>query len=148
MRIVNATKEHLDTVLEIEKKSFTMPWSKDSFKAELDMGAHFTVSEEESGQITGFCILRASGEEAELFHIAVLPEYRRRHTAEMLLMEALHYARSKKADSVYLEVRQSNFAARGLYEKCGFEEIGIRRGYYDFPNEDAVIMICRPEDEL
>ncbi len=146
MRIKKASKERLDAVLEIEKSSFSAPWSRESFKGELAAAeSHFTVSEDENGEITGFCVMRVFGDEAELFNIAVSPERRNAHIGETLLTEALEYAKSKKVSAVFLEVRESNTAARKLYEKKGFRSIGVRRGYYDFPTEDAVLMICEPE---
>lgn len=143
MEIVKAKKEHLEKVLDIEKKSFTMPWSRDSFIGELAAReSHFTISTIDGGEITGFCILRVFEDEAELFNIAVAPQYRRGHIAESLLREALDHAAQNGVSAVFLEVRASNTAAQKLYEKMGFRNIGVRRGYYDFPTEDAVLMIC------
>lgn len=147
MQIIKAEKQHINDVLKIEKTCFSMAWSKDSFMGELKTDdSHFTISIDDNGDITGFCILRLFGEEAEIFNIAVLPKNRRNHIAEELLEEALSFAKTNGAFSVYLEVRASNEPAKKLYEKVGFNKIGIRRGYYDMPPEDAILMMWETEE--
>ena len=79
-------------------------------------------------------------DEAEILRIAVDPDKRRRHIGSELLEEMLDYGDNEGYISFFLEVRQSNAAARGLYEESGFELIGRRVDYYKDPVEDALIM--------
>lgn len=76
--------------------------------------------------------------------IAVRPEYRRRGLAELLLVTTLDAAREASQDVVTLEYRISNQAARALYDKYGFEKVGVRAGYYTDTQEDAVFMTTPP----
>ena len=145
MRLEKAEKKHLDAVLDIEKKCFSLPWSKQSFSDELRAKESYFIVALEGETVLGFCIIRVFDGEAELYNIAVAPEYRRQYIAEDMLREAMSYAKNNDASAVYLEVRKSNTAAQSLYKKVGFNDIGTRRDYYDFPTEDAVLMICELE---
>jgi [ribosomal protein S18]-alanine N-acetyltransferase len=93
----------------------------------------------EDGSLQGFLIARQIGPEWEIENIAVADTVQRRGLGSMLLAHFLDLIRQQKAESVFLEVRPSNAAARGLYQKHGFIEAGRRRGYYDHPAEDAVL---------
>jgi len=79
-------------------------------------------------------------DEAHLSNIAVRESHRRHGVAEHLLIAALDVAIERNAAFMTLEVRPSNAAAQALYEKCGFVEVGVRRGYYSDNKEDAVLM--------
>lgn len=93
----------------------------------------FVVAERE-GELAGFAVLRGLGEgEWELLNLAVAGEWRRRGVGRELV-EAL------PAGRVFLEVRESNAGARGLYESSGFRVVGKRRGYYAGPVEDGIVM--------
>lgn len=89
--------------------------------------------------VQGFLVARALGNDWELENIAVSGEARRRGLGTRLLGEFLSLARAEGASAVFLEVRESNAAARMLYEKWAFVETGRRPGYYSSPDEDAVI---------
>jgi len=90
--------------------------------------------------IAGFAITRGMNDEGELENIVVAPEFRRQGIAQLLMSELLARARQSKATALLLEVRQSNVAALQLYAKLGFIEIGLRRGYYCDPPEDALLL--------
>jgi ribosomal-protein-alanine acetyltransferase len=77
--------------------------------------------------------------------VVTLPEYRGKGFSKLLMEYVLDKAKERGAETVLLEVRASNAAAIGLYEKYGFSQIGMRKGYYSFPKEDAVLM-CRVEN--
>jgi ribosomal-protein-alanine acetyltransferase len=88
-------------------------------------------------RVTGFIAARSLGAgECELLNLAVSPEYRRRGIAR-LLVSALTEA---GCGNIFLEVRESNLAARNLYKAMGFKEIGLRPGYYYPPPEAAIVM--------
>ena len=85
----------------------------------------------------GYIATCSQFEEMYIDSLAVAPEYRRRGIAKMLIDEANHL---KKPQRIVLEVRESNTPARALYKSLGFREMALRRGYYDKPEEDAVVM--------
>jgi [ribosomal protein S18]-alanine N-acetyltransferase len=102
-----------------------------------------TVSDEAQGAharcLQGFLVARNVGAEWELENIAVAPSARRKGFGWRLLNALLAGARETNSSSVFLEVRESNAAARSLYEKAGFEKAGRRKSYYADPIEDAVL---------
>ncbi len=132
-----ATPDDVGVLLEIEKQSFTRPhWSGEDF-----LKFRCTLAEVE-GQIAGFIVARevfpgAHGSQAEheILNVAVAPPFRRLGIATLLLRYEL------RDDAVsFLEVRESNAAARNLYSKLGFVEIGTRKRYYENPVETAIVM--------
>jgi ribosomal-protein-alanine N-acetyltransferase len=96
------------------------------------------VSDEQSA-VHAFLIGRVLEDDWELENMVVLDSRRRQGIGKMLLGEFLEAARTEGATAVLLEVRESNVAARGLYESCGFTENGRRQRYYAEPAEDAIL---------
>jgi [ribosomal protein S18]-alanine N-acetyltransferase len=128
----------------IEQESFTDPWSQyalgDALASPL---IHVTVAEtvaEGESRIAGYSIVAWAGDESELLNIAVRGEFRRCGVASALLEHVLLDARDWGASAIFLEVRDSNLAARELYAGAGFQQIGRRPGYYKRPSEDALIL--------
>jgi [ribosomal protein S18]-alanine N-acetyltransferase len=94
---------------------------------------------EEESELQGFLVAHEIEQEWEIENIAIAGAARRRGLGTRLVGEFLKRARSEGATSVFLEVRESNRAARLLYEKWAFEESGRRSGYYAQPQEDAIL---------
>jgi len=92
----------------------------------------------ESDAIEGFLVARQIGAEWELENIVVSSDVRHQRRATRLITELLDRARAEHAEAIFLEVRESNRPARALYEKCGFRQVGLRKGYYRSPEENAV----------
>ena len=138
--IVKADKKHLPDLMEIESACFSQPWSENAMLSELEAEGGIFVTALDGIRAVGFCAVRVSFEEAELYQIAVHPDYRRRAVASMLMQSVILKARQEGAEKMFLEVRASNKPAIGLYEKYGFTAIAKRKNYYDNPREDAVIM--------
>ena len=90
--------------------------------------------------VAGFLIARADLDEWEIENVVVAPDLRRSAVGSALVGALLHQAALEKATSVLLEVRESNEAARRLYQRQGFVEVGRRSGYYDRPPEDALLL--------
>ena len=90
-------------------------------------------------RVEGFAVAHRIGSECEVENVVVNPESRRRGFGELLLRELMKWVQQAGCETVFLEVRDSNRAARGLYEKCGFREVGRRVKYYAQPTEDAVV---------
>ncbi len=132
-------KRHAAAAAEIEKLCFSDPWSEKSFIESIENPfSHFLVFEED--EVLGYIGLYAVSGEGSITNVAVHPEKRGLGIGEALVREATEISRGLLLDYVTLEVRESNTPARRLYEKCGFENVGIRRGFYSKPKEDAVIM--------
>lgn len=125
----------------IARRCFSAPWSRLVFADMLeDDGCGFFCARA-CGAAVGFCAVRAAADEGELLDIAVLPDYRRRGIGAALLDAGIEYLRGAGAGRIFLEVRESNSAARGLYASRGFSLCGRRRNYYSSPLEDAVVMV-------
>jgi [ribosomal protein S18]-alanine N-acetyltransferase len=90
--------------------------------------------------LSGYVLARRVGEEAEILNLGVAPDQRRRGVGRGLVEAALAVLGAAGAREVFLEVRQSNVAALGLYDACGFRVVGRRAGYYRRPVEDALIL--------
>jgi len=100
------------------------------------LGHDFRVAVED-GHVAGFLVARrVAPDEAELLNIAVAPEFRRKRVARDLLGALLADTRG----TLFLEVRESNTAARKLYKSIGFQEVSVRRDYYENPPETAIVM--------
>ena len=136
-RIRAASTADLDAIARIEAASFADPWSRRAFQAHLrDL---FLVAES-GGAVAGYLVARVMGDEAEILNVAVDSSLRGAGIGRALLEASLETLRDAGVSAVFLEVRVSNAAARRLYEANGFAEVGRRRGYYDDPVEDAVLM--------
>ena len=98
------------------------------------------TSEADSGRVVGFVIARCATAEWEIENVVVAREKRNRGLGIKIIRELLLRAQSAGATSVLLEVRESNLAARRLYEKLGFSQQGRRSNYYREPEEDALLL--------
>jgi ribosomal-protein-alanine N-acetyltransferase len=132
----------LDAILEIERTSFSDPWSASSFAAIVaEPAAFFGVARDDAEDgVAGYVVAWFAADEGEIANLAVSQPTRRRGVGAALLDAALDEAGRRGAIAVYLEVRESNSAARALYTTRQFEEVGRRRKYYRTPVEDAVIL--------
>jgi ribosomal-protein-alanine N-acetyltransferase len=136
------TYADLDDVVRLEKICFGWgAWSRGAFASELKRGpkSYFVVARINS-VLVGFAGWRQEGEEAHVANIAVHPKMRGRKIGELLLRTILEEAVRRGLNESMLEVRKSNLVAQNLYRKYGYKVVTIRRGYYQFPIEDAVIM--------
>ena len=133
--------EHLDQVLEIEKVSYPTPWSRDAFKGEILQNgvAHYFVAVYNNAVI-GYGGMWIVLDEAHITNVAVRPDLRGKNVGKALMLEIIRQAVLRGANSMTLEVRPSNAAARKLYQNLGFVERGLRKRYYADTNEDAIIM--------
>jgi len=145
-------EEILDRIADIDRAVFgDSAWGRTAFAENVVNDYDFLTAAVDktdgSGQardlkgckVCGYALLRCF-DDAELIMIAVDPLYRRRGIGEMLLEELISEAKKREAAGIFLEVRESNEAARAMYEKAGFVVTGVRRDYYHAPRENAVIM--------
>lgn len=133
--------DDISEIVSIERLSFSTPWSETSFRSEIYSRYSVTRVAELNGVIVGYICVKHVADECHLLDLAVHPDYRRRGIARALLDDVIQELRIEGCRFFYLEVRSSNYAARKLYEKFGFNMVGVRKGYYVNPAEDAVIMM-------
>lgn len=114
-------------------------WSAESFESEAAKDNGIVLYTVENGNITGLICGFFAADEAEITSVAVSPEHRRKGIAAAL-MEKYFRTLPDVVESIFLEVRESNSAAIGLYQKFGFQKISLRKNFYSFPDENAVVM--------
>ena len=138
--LINATERWLPAIAELERQCFSDPWSVEMLRPELPDDSHEFLLAVEGDKLIGYVGLMTVLDEGYLSNVAVASEHRRQGIAEALLKALLMRARARKLSFVTLEVRAGNTPAQTLYRKLGFTEVGVRRGYYEHPREDAVLM--------
>lgn len=145
MEIRRSTPNDATAISDIEDISFPDGWDRKDVLSYItsDTGMCFTALD--NGRPIAYLLGRLIAPEGEIYRIAVLPDYRRRGVAYRLLSYALKTERGRGLECVFLEVREGNLAARGLYRSYGFSEYGKRKNYYKNPTEDAVVMVLNHE---
>lgn len=134
------TPADLSEVVEIEQQLFTQPWSRQGFLSSLQQQDTLYLVAQQDGKVAGYCGLLQSFDEADITNVAVHPEYRRLGIACQMLEQLMEQGGTRGIQRYTLEVRVSNTAAVKLYQKLGFASVGIRKNFYAFPTEDAMIM--------
>lgn len=136
-----ARRSDVDAVLELERASFTDPWSRASFTSLLgNHSVYFVVAAQRNESIAGYLAAWFAVPEGEIATLAVHPDWRRLGVGGLLIDSAIQEARLRGVRDLYLEVRDSNIAAQRLYVSRGFAEIGRRCRYYRNPVEDARVL--------
>lgn len=135
------TLDDISAVVDLDQKSFSLPWPERSFRYELtdNPASHCWVAELEE-RVVGMVVVWLIASEAHVATLATHPDFRRRGIAERLLSHALQQLKRKGARSSFLEVRDSNRAAQAMYRKFGYIETGRRPRYYRDNDEDAILM--------
>lgn len=134
------TAMDLEQVAGLEQTCFSQPWSYTLLKQCLSTTYDACFVAVAGEQVKGYGVLRILAEEGEIQRIAVWPEYRQSGLGKELMDAMVTYATANETFSLSLEVRESNLAARNLYESYGFNRTAIRKNYYHNPEEDAIIM--------
>ncbi len=137
--IEKMSREHLSEVASIEEMSFSLPWSLESLELMLTEQASALVALED-GRVLGYVGMMCVLDEGQIINVAVHPDARRRGVGRRLMEAAQTYAKERGIVFLSLEVRESNIAARSLYSSLGWEEQGIRKGFYSHPVENACVM--------
>ena len=137
--IEKMSREHLSEVASIEEMSFSLPWSLESLELMLTEQASALVALED-GRVLGYVGMMCVLDEGQILNVAVHPDARRRGVGRTLMEAAQTYAKERGIVFLSLEVRESNIAARSLYSSLGWEEQGIRKGFYSHPVENACVM--------
>lgn len=127
---------HLDGVVKIENECFSHPWSRDDLEKQIELETSYFLVAMVDDTVAGYMGLQVFSGEGYVTNVAVLPEYRKQGIAQKLIEEQL----KTPMDFISLEVRESNVPAIKLYEKMGFQNMGIRPKFYSDPTENAIIM--------
>lgn len=143
-----ATSDDLEALLEVERRSYSHPWTRRNFEGELAAGERglllvLRAAGARGGSdrgLRGYCAFQVAAQEMHVMNLAIVPESRRRGLGSFLLRLAMDIAARRGAREAFLEVREGNLAARGLYRSAGFTEAGRRSGYYSRPSEDALVL--------
>jgi len=136
------TVEDLPQVMALEREIFPDPWTEGMMRGELadqPRTRHYLVAVSGT-EIVGYAGLAAAGDQSDVQTIAVRADHRRRGIGRRLLAALLEEARRRGARLTFLEVRADNPAAQAMYERFGFERVGVRRRYYD-DGTDAITMV-------
>lgn len=134
------TLEDVKEIAELEKKCFAIPWSEKSFTDEMNNKIAVYLVAKDNGKCIGYAGFWNVSGEGDITNVAVLPQYRKQGIGSMLIKTMIKTARELNIYLLTLEVRKSNIAAQGLYNKYGFDIIGERKRYYSDNGEDAWIM--------
>ena len=146
MTVRPAAKEDIPAIAAMEGATFRSGASE-PFLASLTGGAGAVLAAEEGGALLGYAWYQLVLDEGYVGNVAVAESCRRQGVGTALVRAMLADAGERGAAFLTLEVRESNLAARRLYERCGFETVGVRRNYYERPREDAVLMTAFFGDE-
>jgi ribosomal-protein-alanine N-acetyltransferase len=137
-------------VVAIERAAYQFPWSEGIFRDCLRVGYVCRVIDV-GGEMAGYGIMSVGGGEAHILNVCIREDHRGRGFARKILIYLLERARAAGMHDAYLEVRPSNTVASRLYLSLGFEQVGIRRGYYQatFGREDASVLrrVLTPDAE-
>ena len=140
MTVSKLTTKEIPAVAALDRQLFSKEsWSEAAFAASLaDPSRTFWVAME-GETLLGFCGLSQSFEQGDILNIGVCPAQRGKGIGSLLLQEAINAFKEQGGKELFLEVRASNAAAKALYEKFGFQRIGVRKNYYQQPAEDGLI---------
>ncbi|HEX9332805.1 MAG TPA: ribosomal protein S18-alanine N-acetyltransferase [Anaerolineales bacterium] len=141
LTIRKMTLDDVPAVIELDQKSFSLPWPERSFRFELtDNSAARCWVAEVDGKVVGMIVVWLIVDEAHVATLATHPDFRRQGIAKILLAHTLRRLIDEGARSSFLEVRESNLIAQDMYRKFGYKEVGRRRRYYRDNDEDAILM--------
>ncbi|MDZ7358895.1 MAG: ribosomal protein S18-alanine N-acetyltransferase [candidate division KSB1 bacterium] len=135
------TPADVPVVWKLEQEVFASPWAIENFLYEL--GNHdynISLIAVMDQHLAGYSVSYHVYDELHISNLAVGPNFRRRKIGETILVVNLTIARIRSINHVHLEVRRSNFPAIALYQKYGFEIVGVRKNYYQNEREDALLM--------
>lgn len=133
----------LDAVVDIERNAYVFPWTRGNFIDSLAAGYDARVLRDAGGAMLGYWITMAGVQEMHLLNITVAPRHQGRGYARFMLDRLIRHAADRGDEQLWLEVRPSNQRARVLYERYGFKQVGLRKGYYPASmgrREDALVM--------
>ena len=147
IEIVTMGREHIKRIAELESECFSAPWSEKMLEEELYNGAAFFIAAVEGEKICGYAGMYTVLDEGNIMNVAVSPGRRGEGIGKALLGALCSEALRRELDFLTLEVRAGNAAAISMYENAGFTPVGLRKGYYRDPAEDALLMTLFLEEK-
>ncbi len=141
LRLRPMREADVDAVMEVETSAYDYPWTAGIFHDCLRVGSCSWVCVLDE-KIIGHALMSVVAGECHILNVCLHPDWQNRGLGRRLVNRLLNIARQRQADTAFLEVRESNRVALALYRSMGFNEIGIRRGYYPAPNgrENAQVL--------
>ena len=136
----NGLEKDIASIAKLEQEAFTDAWSEQNIGETLKQKQAFITVAEEGGNVVGYCIIYHVLDEGEIARIAVDKTLRRQGIGQGLLNYTCRCCVEKCIERLCLDVRQGNDAAKRFYDQYGFTQDGIRKGFYENPKEDAVLM--------
>ena len=138
--IKKAIKSDIPKIVEIEKVSFSDPWDKQLFLDAIDSKDKYLMIAEGGKEVEGYVVFEKVLDEGHITNLAVAAMHRKKGVAAGLVSYVLDLASGLGIKEIFLEVRESNEAAKSLYSKFGFRKIGRRKGYYPKAGESALVL--------
>ena len=140
-QITSLSESDVAVMMAIENSCHSHPMSQKNMLSCFGT-RYFNYGLYQADSLIGFYLAEMAGPDFTLMDICIAPEYQGQGYAQQLLQHLIDQATMRNAESLFLEVRASNTAAIKLYEKCGFNEMGIRKNYYPAAQgrEDAKLM--------
>lgn len=134
--------EHVPSVLQIEQRAYSHPWTAGNFTDSLASGYHMPLWFAKD-ELVAYLVAMRGVDEVHLLNITVCPEYQRQGWGRMMLQHLSDWSRERGVHNLWLEVRASNLRAIEVYQAHGFTQEGLRKDYYPLhlgQREDAVVM--------
>ena len=146
--LLKMTTAHLPAVMAIEVAIYPFPWSRGNFIDSLAAGYPARVLMDARGAMLGYFVAMGGVDEMHLLNITVAEAAQGRGHARRMMTTLIALCHEQLANELWLEVRESNALARSIYARMGFEQKGVRKGYYPAPlgrREDAIVMSLKLE---
>ena len=139
-RIIDADRSHVSEIHAIEVECFSEPLPEQAIISQLPDNNHVFLVALDGDNVIGYVGMMTVLDEGYISNVAVTSAYRRQKIGDALISELKNRAETLDLAFVTLEVRESNEPAKALYAKHGFRQVGLRKGYYTKPKENAVLM--------
>ena len=140
--IRDARSADLERLEELERRCFSVPWTREQLESQLPDQQHVFLAAELDGEVVGYVGMMTVLDEGYISNVAAAPGHRRQGIGRALIEELMRRAEARDLSFVTLEVREHNEPAKRLYEGFGFKPVGLRKNYYDSPKENAILMTC------
>ena len=141
LRYVPLREEHLDRIMQIEHEAYPEPWTRGMFREEIRSRRSYFRVAFLGRELIGYAGFWLVVDEAHITHVTVVAHHRGKGHGRDQVLHLLEVAKEKQARIATLEVRETNVAARALYDSLGFRGVGLREGYYAKTNENAIVMM-------
>ena len=147
IRIEQFAERHIADAARLERECFAAPWSEQALREELDNPNALFLAAVDGTETVGYLGCHLILDEGYIANVAVSPVRRKEGIGSALVGALVEQAEQQGASFLTLEVRVSNQPAIALYQKFGFRPVGTRRGFYDKPKEDALLMTLQRKEE-